>query len=86
MKSGKMPTCIWKLGGGVVWVLGFGAKVLGSIPVAATKIFGSFLLRSVRGLKFAQPEKSKLEQCLVVSPAQVGDDYLSLCRKAPGPH
>ncbi len=70
----------------MVWVLGFGAKVLGSIPAAATKFLGFSTDGCVRGLKFAQPEKNKLGQCLVVPLAQVGDDYLSLCRKAPGPH
>ncbi len=46
-----------KLGGAVVWVLGFRAKVLGSIPAAATKFLGSLLLMGVcaRGLKIAQP-------------------------------
>ncbi len=36
-----------KLGGGVVWVLDFGVKVLGSIPAAATKFLGSFVLMGV---------------------------------------
>ncbi len=46
-----------KLCGAVVWVLGFRAKVPGSIPAAATKFLGSLLLMGVcaRGLKFAQP-------------------------------